>query len=291
MTTEMNIQPDAKRRTSARRHSSLRTASSVAAAVNETTQPKDMTHYVKITKAALEFKMMCLQAEMKLLEELAKMSDDEKLDTLFFLLDKDRDGAVNTAELADGLRKVRGDVNFEESLALAMDRVATFDKDGDAKLNLQEFQTLVNTLTEAMGCNFHELSEMLVMQVVFAEGNNAVESLIASVAEEEISQVAACVGGRRRNFAGREGEIRKLFVDTRMRALFDLFDVDHDGEIDFKEIVLGMYKILEDIDGASHAAVNALIMLDQDDIRTLSYEKFCRFIINVSIFVWDSYFG
>jgi hypothetical protein len=113
--------------------------------------------YVKITRAALEFKILTLQAELKLLLDLAAFSDEEKLGTIFFLLYKDRDGgSISAVELTDGLRKVCGDVDFKERPPLAIARVASFDTDGDAKLSFEENLILYgDTLLGAMGYTFH----------------------------------------------------------------------------------------------------------------------------------------
>jgi Ca2+-binding EF-hand superfamily protein len=50
--------------------------------------------------------MMALQIQLTLLEELETMSDDEKLETLFQVLDKDQSGSLSAVELADGLCKI-----------------------------------------------------------------------------------------------------------------------------------------------------------------------------------------
>jgi len=214
---------------------------------------------------------MTLQSELKLLEELSDMSDDEKRAFLFDLLDKDGDGKLSTVELADGLRKIRGDVAFEESLAIAVDRVIAFDTNGDALLDQKEFETLLDTLLPLIGCTFHELSEILIMQVLFSDtGNTPMEEAVADAISDEITEEIKVDEG-----------LRIAMKDRRMKALFNVLDEDGVGAVDFKEVVVGMYKLMEDIDEASHAAVTALLLFDETEKRELQYRDFCRLMLNV----------
>lgn len=76
----------------------------------------DATEFVKVTKDKLQFQIAELQAKYKLICDLAVLTDQEKLQTLFFLLDVDNDGEISAVELADGLRKIKGNVGFKESI-------------------------------------------------------------------------------------------------------------------------------------------------------------------------------
>lgn len=231
-----------------------------------------------MTKALLDFQILQLQATKNLLEELSAADDNEKMEALFLLLDRDMDGAIDAVELADGLRKVRGDVNFEESLAVAVERVLQFDKDGTGKLSLEDFKTYVETLCVALGTNFHEVSEMFVLQVLFNEGNSEVENFVGDMAEGAVTEAIK-----------EEEAMQKTMADKRMKALFLLFDTDGSGSVDFTEVVLGLFKITQDIDGASKAALMALLMFDDDATRTLDYESFARFMINVVVATPEEY--
>jgi len=255
-----------------KKNAHLRRASNVAGKSNKNAKPKSASDYCKLTRAAIEFQILTLQSELKVLDELMEMSDDEKMTTLFELLDKDGDRKIDAVELADGLRKVRGDVAFEEGLILAIDRVANFDKDGDAKLDRKEFENLIMTILEAVGCTFSELSELLVMQVLFSPtGNTMMENIAGEIISEDVDDAVK-----------EEEELLHALADERMEALFALFDIDNDGSIDFKEVVLGMYKLTDDIDGASKAAVSAILLFDENNSKSLDYEEFTKLMINVA---------
>lgn len=250
-------------------HVAVLRASSIAKESNEQQKPKSATDFVKYSKAMIEFQILCLQSELELLNELSAMSDNDKMEALFDMLDQDDDGKLSAVEIAEGLRKIKGDVNFEESLTLAIDRVATFDTDEDGVLNRKEFEKLLNTILPLLGCSFHELSDMLVLTVLFTDTRNTHEENI--VAEIVSDQVKVEVD---------EG-LRRAMKDRRMKALFNVFDQDGNGWIDFKQVVVGMYKLMDDIDQASHAAVTALLLFDEKQTRELSYKDFVRLMLNV----------
>mmetsp|Transcript_11100 Transcript_11100/g.17818 ORF Transcript_11100/g.17818 Transcript_11100/m.17818 type:complete len:307 (-) Transcript_11100:92-1012(-) len=253
------------------KQAAIHRASKVAASTKEAQKVSSPSAFSQISKALIELQMIALQAQLTLLEELEQMSDEEKMETLFSIMDKDRDGSLTVVELADGLRKIRGDVNFEESLGLAMTRIAQFDKDGDAKLDLEEFKKLTDAICEALGANFHELSEMLIISVVFSDsGNDEVEEFIAAMAEEDVTEALK-----------EETKLAKIMNDERMKALFHMFDLDADGSVTFAEVATGVYKITHDVDEAAGTAMAALLLFDDDGNATLEYEEFTRFILKL----------
>uniref|UniRef100_A0A7S2MT52 EF-hand domain-containing protein n=1 Tax=Helicotheca tamesis TaxID=374047 RepID=A0A7S2MT52_9STRA len=256
---------------SIRRNNTVQNASLIASDTAKLKKVKDPSEFVVVSRTLIEFQLLALQAQLKLLDELAEMSDEEKLKTIFELLDKDNDGKISAVELADGLRKIRGDVNFEESIELAINRVATFDSNEDGKLDSAEFKTYVDTLLSTLGCSFGEVSEMIVVQMIFSEsGNNMGENIAGALLSPEIDEAVKV-----------EEDFRKALGDKRMKALFALFDIDGDRNIDFKEIVLGMYKLTDDLDDAASAAVEALLVFDESHTRKLNFEEFARFMHTV----------
>jgi Ca2+-binding EF-hand superfamily protein len=263
------------KRSSIAKSAAKHNAYKVAAAYKNAEKPKlasSPSAYSQISKAAIKMQMMALGMQLALLEELETMSDEEKLRSLFDLLDKDRSGSLSAVELADGLRKIRGDVNFEESIQLAMERVAMFDTDGDGKFQFTEFKTYVDTLCEALGANFHELSEMLIISVVFNEavGNDDVENVVGALIEEDITAAIQ-----------EEEKLIKIMKDERMVALFHLFDLDMSGSVSFQEVAMGIYKVTHNLDSAATAAVGALLVFDEDGSKTLDYEEFTKFILQL----------
>ena len=169
------------------RAASLSAANSKKKSAIVATTPSE---YVQAERAALEYSIIALEAELSMLNSLAEMSDSEKFDELFDLFDKNKDDMVDVSELADGLRKLDDELSFIESLQCAIDDIAQFDSKGNGKLSKEDFQQFVDMLVGAMGCSFHELSELLVMKVFFANNHNSLEEQLAAESmTEEFSKI------------------------------------------------------------------------------------------------------
>lgn len=250
-----------------------RRASLIASQSTKTkaTQADSISDYVKLTRFALEFEIAAMQAQLMLLNSLAAKSDEDKLKMLFSILDKDGDGFIDATELSDGVRKKNANFSFADSLDRAIDLVAIFDTDKDAKLNLAEFQFFVEDMLENLGTTFHEFSEFLIMQMLFSDGNDIAEemagAIVAPVIEEEVLA---------------RGEFYNALIDKRMLALFMLFDLDHDGSVDFIEVALGLHKLTGDMEGSAVAAVGCLLTFDEDESRDLDYVQFAKLVMNMA---------
>lgn len=250
------------------KQAAIHNASMVTAASKKATKSATPSEFAQMSRAIIELEIMALRARLVVLDELAEMSDEEKMECLFQALDKNRDGSISVVELASGLRKIRGDVSFEESLEMAMQRVAYFDTDGDAKLQFEEFKVYVTKLCEVFG--FHDLAEMLILSVVFSDSDTEVDDFMSAVVDEEIT------------LALQEKEaLTKVMADDRMKVLFNMFDLDTDGAVDFVEVAMGIYKMKQDLDEAAGTAVAALLIFDDDQNAVLDYEEFTRFIIQL----------
>lgn len=265
--------PTSSKRSSLAKSAAKHNAYNVAAAY-ETEKARSASSpsaYSQLSKASIKLQMMVLELRLKLLEELETMSDEEKLQSLFELLDKDRSGSISATELADGLRKV-AHVDFEDSIALAMKRVAQFDADGDGMLKFSEFETYVVTICESLGSTFHEFSELVIISIVFndGKGNDEVENAISALFEEDITAAIQD-----------EEKLDKVMMDERMVALFHMFDLDMTGTVSFQEVAMGVYKITHDLDSAATAAVGALLMFDADGDQKLDYKEFTKFILQL----------
>lgn len=262
---------DISGKTTVIKQAAVHNASMIAAANKKAIKPSTPSEFAQISRAVIELEMMALKARLIVLDELAEMNDEEKMECLFQTLDKNRDGSLSVVEIADGLRRIHGDVNFEESIELAMQRVAYFDKDGDAKLQFEEFKEYATKLSEAFGASFHDLAEMLILSVVFSDsGNTEEDEFMALIADEQLT------------LALQEQEaLTKVMEDERMKVLFHMFDLDADGAVDFVEVAMGLYKLKDDLDEAAGTAFAALLMFDDDHNTVLDYEEFTRFIVQL----------
>jgi len=77
---------------------------------------------------------------------------------------------------------------------------------------------------------------------------------------------------------------KSILNDPRMMQLFFEFDKDKDSTVDFKEVAVGLYQLLGDVDEAQRNAAGLLLMMDDslDSKRTLTYEKFAKLVLSMA---------
>lgn len=232
--------------------------------------PKSMSEFVQYSKALMELQIASLQAQLKLINALGEMPDEDKLELLFSFLDKDKDGFIDARELSDGIRKRNEGMTYAEGLDRSIKMVALFDTDGNAKLDPVEFKTLIDTMLSEMGISFHELSEYLIFQFLFSEsGNDPIEDLVGELVSKEIDQAVV-----------EKSKFYDALADDRMHALFHEFDMDGDGVVSFAEVALGLFRMTRDMEESAKVAVKLLCMLEKNDRRELTFHSFARLIMN-----------
>jgi tetratricopeptide (TPR) repeat protein len=229
--------------TRAARRRSLQSSSTVSA-------------FVQKTRDELLLRKAQIQAQLDLIEDLAAMEDEAKLDLLFTLIDRDGDGTVDANELAAALRKRNKDLAFQESIEHAIKMVATHDMNGDSKLDLYEFKSCVYDMMKQLNVSFGEFAEFLVFQI-----NSQDETAVDVPSEGD--------------------EVQSFLNHQRMEELFFLFDKDGSGELTFREVAIGLYQITRNVEESTKAAMDLLLMMDMNDTRTLKYEQFCRLILAI----------
>jgi Ca2+-binding EF-hand superfamily protein len=172
---------------------------------------------------------------------------------------------------ASGIRKRNEGMSFAEGLDRAIKFVAIFDEDNDAKLDRAEFKKFIDGMLEEMGVSFHELAEFLILQLLFSQGgNDPLEEAVGELVSKDIDEAVK-----------KTSEFYDALTDERMLALFNMFDLDGSGDIDFKEVAIGLFKLSKNMKESASAAVELLVMLDRDDSRTLDFEEFARLILNI----------
>ena len=223
-----------------------------------------VSDFVQKTREELLLKKAQIQSQLDLIDDLAKMEDEAKLDLLFTLIDRDGDGTVDAVELAAALRKRNKDLAFQESIEHAIRMVASHDLNGDAKLDLDEFRYCIYDMIKELNVSFGEFAEFLVFQI------NSYDDTEDSTLNEKAENV----------MKERE-EFKHILAHTQMEELFILFDKDGSGELTFKEVAIGLYQITRNVEESTKAAMDLLLMTDKNDTRTLNYEQFCRLILAI----------
>jgi trimeric autotransporter adhesin len=139
---------------------------------NRPSRPRNVSEFVQQTRIELKEQMRLVQAKLALIELLAQMDKDQKLDLLFGLIDSDRSGTVDAQELAVVLRSRNQLLSTGESISRAVTMVKAFDEDGNAELDRTEFELFFQSMVQHMNLDFDELAEYLSLELSFAKDND-----------------------------------------------------------------------------------------------------------------------
>lgn len=238
-------------------------AKAIRTAVGETKNKLDKR--LRETQLAVEI----MKAKLDLLADLAERTDEEKIDILFDVWDSDSDGQISFSELAMGMRRFDPVCSLPDNTKAAMIAMLSHDDNRNQHLDRKEFADFIEDLTDSLGVEFHDVAELMILQstekLLNEEYESAVFSLVEPLAEAQIVDI--------------EEEFDNI-TDERMMRLFDLFDRNHDGEIQFSEVAYGLKKLnpTASLEEARSAAVECMLAFDEDYNRTLSYPEFCIFI-------------
>ena len=226
-----------------------------------------VSQFVKQTKKNLELQMAALRAQLDMVNELEKMSIEEKSDLLFSLMDKDGGGTIGAKELEEAIRKQNEELTFSGSIEKSIEMIAIYDEDGDAELDREEFEQFLRRMVKDLKTTFDEFCEFLVYQILFADDVADGDDVDIQELNEEVKQ---------------RGELLDSLSDPRMKDLFVLFDREGNNYVSFKEVACGLYYLTNNMEESAKATTNLLLMLDKDDTRKIDYPKFAKLILAIA---------
>jgi len=211
-----------------------------------------------------------LETQMNILETLEKQTDQEKLDMLFLLLDRDDSGSIDAVELTNFMRKMNEGMTYAGSIDMAIDYVAANDMDLSGALGKDEFKTYLDLVCNEVGSTFHEMCELILMNIYFSKnGNNKEDEAAGKLAAKQIKE-------RVQTKAGYYATLQ----DGRMRALFNDFDTNNTGKVDYQEAAIGLYKLIGDMKESALEAFDLLLMYDKNDDQLMDYTEFVRLMLH-----------
>jgi len=235
--------------------------------------------------------MAILQSELNLLQELSEVPSEStdkegKVAVLFSILDPTGAGKLGKSAVAAGLERMRGDETFSKKAARAAKLVREDKTSADKEfMTAEEFEKLVPLLHITMDCTLDELADILVLQVSFSDKHDSMVPVHVRMEEDKIETN----GDANNTGKPRDTTLRGAMKDIRMKALFDVFDEHGTGVVDFQELVVGLYKAMDGIEEASHAAVEALLLFDNTPEsdktkprRELMYHEFAKLMLNLA---------
>jgi len=130
-------------------HTARKTQATMTAASSRKKKAKKsstVSQFVAETKKNLELQLAAIQAQLRMVSELAAMNMEEKLDLLYTLMDKDQSGTIDAKELADALQKRNDGLSFGDAIQKSIEMIAIYDEDGDAELDREEFRHFVERM-------------------------------------------------------------------------------------------------------------------------------------------------
>lgn len=204
----------------------------------------------KCSRALLQLQIIGATAKIDLLDDLERLTDENKLFTIFDLLDKEGSGLADSRAIADGLLSIGGDASYVDNLTRAAKSIDMIDVDHDGKIKCSEFQRFLNILLNETGCTLHEVAELLVTHIVFPD----------------ISEAAPTAPS----------------FEDRIDALFMIFDTNGDGNVDKKEVSSGFAKMMDKMDENTKIAWGALLLVPEEGNRILSFQEFVELLTNIA---------
>mmetsp|Transcript_1290 Transcript_1290/g.1664 ORF Transcript_1290/g.1664 Transcript_1290/m.1664 type:complete len:485 (+) Transcript_1290:108-1562(+) len=234
-------------------------------------EAKTVSNYVKVAKSSLKLSIMNFKAQLALLDELATMSDEEKLEITFALLDTDQTGAIDASELTNFIRKMNAGMKYSDTINWAIEYVAANDDDLSGDLSQDEFKRYLDLVCKEVGSSYHEMNELILMNIFYSKNGNTAE-------EEELGKILS------KQIKAKVIEKAGFYVaykDKRMASLFARFDTNKSGYVSYQEAAIGLYKLIGDMKESALDAFDMLLMYDANEDRLMNYEEFTRVILHV----------
>lgn len=237
-------------------------------------------------------------------EESLSLSTHQRMKELFILFDVDGSGELTFKEVAIGLYQITR--NVEESTKAAMDLLLMVDKNDTRTLNYEQFCRLILAIVTTANSTFDEISDDLVsikpgslarrsallnlhllafdLQILALSRNDEISSddLAALTVADVIYETVREDKSSKKQVEGDVTDIISNLSYGRLKKLFDLWDVNHDGEITFSELIIGLqtFQDAARIDGDAEWQARAFLRFDSDGDNRLNQREFAEAMIH-----------
>jgi Ca2+-binding EF-hand superfamily protein len=204
--------------------------------------------------------------------------NDPRMMALFVMFDKDADSTVDFKEVAIGLYKLSN--NMKDSAKNAAALLLMMDENDERVLTYETFAKLIVSVAAASNLTFDELADQLTLALT--DKSELSEELMNEIimVEENLEKIQQ---------AQAEESQRKKTMDalsySKTLKLFELWDADGDGTIDFQELLRGIRKYLKASNLSSTEAEKDALMImghDKDSNQALDKEEFAYAMSNYS---------
>lgn len=233
-------------------------------------------------------------------EEILSLSTHQRMKELFILFDVDGSGELTFKEVAIGLYQITR--NVEESTKAAMDLLLMVDKNDTRTLNYEQFCRLILAIVTTANSTFDEISDDLVsinllhastfkhyltaydLQILALSRNDEIspDDLAALTVADVIYETVREDKGSKKQVEGDVSDIISNLSYGRLKKLFDLWDVNHDGDITFSELIIGLqtFQDAARIDGDAEWQARAFLRFDSNGDNRLNQREFAEAMIN-----------
>lgn len=171
--------------------------------------------------------------------ELLDSLSDPRMMTLFRLFDIDGDGSVSFKEVACGLYHLTKDM--EESAKATTGLLLMLDKDDQRVLGFQQFAKLILAIAATTGITFDEVADDLTLALT-SEDAELDEEVLKRLTLADKEYIQAREQEKKMNQQREEVLSMDPLSYNRCVRLFDLWDDNGDGSIDFDELFEGLCK-------------------------------------------------
>ena len=219
---------------------------------------KDPSGLLKLGIDLIKLELIKRRAEIQILQELSALTDDEKLEILFEVVDVNDSGDIDVSELVHLIQKFvsYNNVSFDlgESLRVATRRVKSFDQDNNERLDMDEFKMMLRTLAETRGYTVPEMCE-LFLDCLFLHENDQDSPELDEEGLQDFSRV----------------------WETKLQQLFNLFGPDKDGFVPSSHVELLAFMINAKVNGEPFS-----LTIDDFDDGTMDFARFTETMYKTS---------
>ena len=194
---------------------------------------------------------------------------------LFQVLDYDQNQAVRFEDFVKSLVNVARDMDEIPRQALLM----CDSRAADRMLDYDHFSELLLNVVAAGNFVFHEVANSMTLAICKSTATK--NDLAALFLGEDIINLSLD-DNKVANMERLREKLRMPLEYGRMSRLFDLWDLDHSGTLEYSEFALGMRKFQEakDIDTTVEETMAAMVAYDSNNDQKLDRKEFAEFLIH-----------
>lgn len=221
-----------------------------------------------------------LKEEVKERGQLLDALSDPRMMSLFVLFDRDGDSAVSFQEVACGLYHLTK--SMEESAKATTGLLLMMDKDDKRVLVYEQFAKLILAIAAAAHTSFDEVADDLTLAMT-AEGADELDPEVLrelTIADEEYARARDAERAEKAH-----AKVLDALSYGRTLRLFDLWDINKDGTLDFDELFAGLKRYQKAANSSTDESdvekiTQALMAQDSDGDQQLDKEEFAAAMVN-----------